>query len=112
MSLQGDRRRAALGFLTAWLDGDQVTRLAMLSGAVADLGDTQFMIGQVELAAGILKGVEAAVDRILSDPEILRGAFVQAFAGKPFRAAQVRADAESTLARVGQFLALDGDTIT
>lgn len=107
MSLQADRRQAALGFLTAWVDGDVTTRAAMLTAALADVGETQFMIGQAELSAGILAGFEAAVDRILSDPEILRAAFVKAFAGQPFKAAQVKADTRSTLGRVGVFLARD-----
>lgn len=98
---------AAVAVLTAHrtktVDTAAVT--ATVAEAVAEIGVAELLEAETELASGILNGIEAVVNRILVDRNLLAQALTACAKGKPLTARDVHGDAESVLARIGTFTA-------
>jgi len=78
---------------------------AVVADVVCEVGVDRLLAAEIELASGILDGIEAAVNRILSDPRLLATALTRAVAGRPLTAADIRGDAGSVLERIGELRA-------
>jgi hypothetical protein len=98
---------AAVALLTAHRTGsvDRDGCAATIADVVAEVGVDRLLAAEIELASGILDGVEMVVNRILSDQNLLALALTRRVKGKPLTAREIRADAEAALGRIGTTLA-------
>lgn len=104
-----DVLRTTIGLITAWTTrGDGVADLSYYVAAAVREHDPGAVIeAQARVTAGILRGVEMAVDRLLSDPRLLAHAVEQMMRRHPVRAKDIGLDRLAVLARVGLSSASD-----
>jgi len=77
-----------------------------VADVVSEVGVDRLLAAEIELASGILNGIEAVVNRILCDPRLLATALTRAVAGRPLHAREIGGDAVAVLERIGQMTAV------
>lgn len=96
--------RAAVGLVTCWLSRDTPGLPSLTSEVAAALDNhpaSDLLGAEAMIAAGVLRGVEMAIDHLLQDPPLLARVVESRMKGQPMKAKDLGLDRFSVLHRIG-----------
>lgn len=96
--------RAAVGLITCWLSRDTPglpTLTDEIDAALVEHPAADLLKAEAMIAAGVLRGVEMAIDHLLSDPPLLARVVESRMKGQPMKAKDLGLDRFAVLHRIG-----------